>query len=261
MFVWNWIKYRRLKLNGQSKLVRYFLNYPYYRIMKRGLLFIVFLVLLNACQSVAEDQNSMTNTSTVPNSPDSTLKADSVIHQSIPNYDDSLNYIDENGWKQGKHIDENTAGKVLEEATYVNDTIVGYYRYWDGMQKDGLYKNCKKHGNFNWYYANGTILLITHYENDSAIWHAPYIANQQHIIPIKPISVEVDSAVYVKVHHPNKKLWYEGLFENKEPVGIHNVYYESGDLKGTINYKINTYTSFDSEGNVMEESVEFPYEY
>lgn len=167
-------------------------------------------------------------------------------------YSDSLNYVDEQGWKQGPHIAKNEWGKVILEATYKNDTIVGYYRYWDGMQKDGYYENGKKHGNFNWYYNNGSILLISHWEHDSIIWHAPYIANQFQGYPVKDLTMEVDS-VYVEVPHPNGKIWYRGLFVNNKEVGIHETWYDFGVQHGILDYNTRKFTEFDSTGNIIRQ--------
>ena len=206
-----------------------------------------FSVLFSCCNSDRSDQKKQTITESLSLSEE----LDTTNNESSMkiDYSDSLNCFDSNGWKQGRHITKNKWDITLEDATYVNDTIVGYFSYWDGMRKDGFYENGKKNGNWNWY-SDGTILLITHYENDSIIWHAPYIANKEAVIPHKDFS-PVANKFYMKAPHPNGNLWYEGLYVNKKPVGIHKVYFENGKQKGLIDYSKLFFEEYDTDGKII----------
>jgi len=118
-------------------------------------------------------------------------------------------------------------------------------------------KNGKRNGIFFQYYNRDQIMYILNYEMDSLIFAAPYSANQTVVVPHKPIKVNSDS-LYLQVNHPEGNIWYDGLFINGEAVGVHNVFFKTGILRGIINYEIGNYVEFDSTGKKIIENGKIP---
>ena len=182
---------------------------------------------------------------------------DSLDDEVTENISQELNYSDESGFKQGKHVEKNSAGTVIRIENFRNDTLNGYYFNWSGIKEEGNMKNGKRNGLFFQYYDRNQIMYILNYEMDSLIFFAPYSANQTVVVPHKPIIVNSDS-LYLKLNHPDGNIWYDGLFMDGEPVGVHNIFYKSGNLRGIINYEFGDYHEFDSTGKKIINSGKIP---
>ena len=181
------------------------------------------------------------------------------------NLADSLNYIDDNGLKQGKWIYQNEQGAETCE-NYINDTLNGYWSVTHGCWREVkyYYKGLKDSIHITYYdYTSDNILGFWKYEKGNYVWGTCYAANVDYLIPHKDFSVQNDST-YISVNHPNGKLWYKGLFRKENvivdsinsrevtvPVGIHYVYFTNGKLKGIVDYDQGIIEEFDINGNQM----------
>lgn len=151
--------------------------------------------------------------------------------------DTNHNYKDAKGLKQGKWV-KSLNGKVVSIRHYSDNILNGYFFEWENMQTDGYYIDGLKEGYFRTYYGDSKrnkVMLLSFYENDSALWYAHPAADKNFLIPMKGIDVLNDSC-YVIAPHYNGKLWYEGLFVKGFAKGKHKVYSTKEELTGIIDY-------------------------
>ncbi|MBK8924751.1 MAG: hypothetical protein IPM74_02315 [Crocinitomicaceae bacterium] len=202
------------------------------------------------------DHTEELNDKTVNKEIDPTIEEQRI--DTLPNSSELINYVDSDGLKQGKHVLTNSKGTVIKIENFQNDTLNGFYFNWSGIKEEGNMKNGKRDGIFFQYYNKKQILYIQNFKDDSLIYFVPYEANQSVVVPHKHLLVYVDS-LYLEVNHPQGGIWYEGFFRNSQPVGFHKVYYESGNIRGTINYDLGTFDEFDSEGTKIIEDKNIPF--
>ncbi len=215
--------------------------------------FYFFISCNNSSQLKGESTNNQVDSTSISLNNDSLGVASENISQ-------ELNYTDESGFKQGKHVETNSAGTVIKVKNFRNDTLNGYYFNWSGIKEEGNMSNGKRNGLFFQYYDRNQIMYILNYEMDSLIFVAPYSANQTVVVPHKPIKVYSDS-LYLQVNHPEGNIWYDGLFIDGKAVSVHNVFFKSGILRGIINYELGNYVEFDSTGKKIIESGKIPVPY
>lgn len=189
---------------------------------------------------------------------------DSVYNRNrtIINLEDSINYTDKSGLKQGKWITRGLKGEVVEIKSYKNDTLHGLYQKLDGTPFDENYVMGKKEGYKYVYYKNRNRLMsVSYFENDSSIWIGFPAANEDFLIPIKHFHSNRDS-VFIRAPYENGKTWYEGYFclnpskMNNGRImtycyGLHKIYFRNGKLKGVVDYIKQTIQEFDSLGNEL----------
>mgnify|MGYP001263131630 CR=1 FL=1 len=90
--------------------------------------FYFFISCNNSTQLKDESTNNQVDSTSI------SLKSDSLVEAS-ENISHELNYTDESGFKQGKHVDTNSAGTVIKVENFRNDTLNGYYFNWSGIKE------------------------------------------------------------------------------------------------------------------------------
>lgn len=174
---------------------------------------------------------------------------------------DTTNLVDANGMKQGTWT-RYWRGTLVEIKTYKNDTLEGYYMNHEYMPTEGQYKKGKKEGVFYSYYDNKKtkILSINFYQNGIYTWTAFYTSA---LVPEKPFHIN-KGTVEVKVPHKNNKTWYLGTFvktrnykgrifrqDRTFPIGIHYIYFASGQLSGVVDYDKEMIKKYNSKGLLL----------
>lgn len=209
----------------------------------------------NAMTDDIAESHSATTDSIINTAGDSTLAPEPTLRND-EGYGDSLNVTDANGWKQGKWIEKRNSGEIKSICHYVNDTLHGHCTNFSGMASDGTYDMGKKVGYHRVYYniEKGVTLSLALYEDGEALWYAHPAADIPHLVPIKEMSVMVDSC-YVVAPYLNGKTWYEGLFVNQTEIGEHKIYYKSGKLRGIVDYEQETIREWGEDGIEKETPV------
>lgn len=216
------------------------------------------LVTLNSCYS-SNDVNS----EKYVKSP-SEIKDIAHLHP-IPldaiDYSDSINYTDNQGLRQGVWEERGWKNKLISRVFYIDDIENGPYIISDGYYKVGNYNQGKKHGVERWTYTlevpdNDLVVLM--FDNDSILWQAHPAADAGQLIPTKGIRLFNDS-VLVNIPFSNGVIWYKGLYINKQPKGIHKIFYPNGELQGWVNYELLQAESFDSLGNFVRQDTVFKF--
>jgi len=187
----------------------------------------------------------------------SEIQVDSLPKNTLkPDFLDSINFTDSNGWKQGQWI-RIWNGKLVEKHTYVNDTLNGYFETEHG---EGWNKNGHKEGfQFTYYGEKESILMVNYYADGNHIWGGFPAAGRDYVIPIKDFHISVDST-FVSAPYINGQTWYEGNFcllpdslNNGRILphryGVHKVYHMNGKIKAIVDYNDKTIQKYDSLGN------------
>jgi hypothetical protein len=222
--------------------------------MTKKLFAILITFMIISCETDTTKETEMLSESRKDTSE---IQVDSLPEKILkPDYSDSINFTDSNGWKQGQWI-RKWKDKLVENYTYVNDTLNGPYETDHG---EGYYKNGQKEGlQFSYYGKKESILMVNYYANGNHIWGGFPAAGRDFVIPIKDFHISIDST-YVKAPYVNGQTWYEGSFcllpdsmNNGRLLpyryGVHKVYYMNGNLKAIVDYNKETIQEFDSLGN------------
>lgn len=178
--------------------------------------------------------------------------------------EETINFTDSNGLKQGKWI-KKWRGKIVNIEHYKDNLLHGYYAYYiDGnvLVCDGNYVNGKREGLFFSYYdyKSKLIGMESFYKNDTSIWFGFPAADGNKLVPIKGFGIHKDS-VFIQAPDYDGKIWYEGTFklqnnkynDIKETIayGIHKVYFKNGKLKGIVDYDKKMMEEFDTNGTKL----------
>lgn len=148
---------------------------------------------------------------------------------------------------------KNSEGKLTSIKNYHFEKLNGYWYEDEGIQKDGQYLDGKREGVFRDYYGDKThenVMLMSYYKNDSVLWYAHPASDQKYYVPSvrgKGFKCVVDS-VYIKAPYMNGVIWYEGLFIQNEPKGVHKVRDKCGQLKSVLNYESNKVKTYNYDG-------------
>lgn len=171
---------------------------------------------------------------------------------------DTLNYQDSAGLKQGtwkKYLN----GKIWKIENYKDNFLHGkHYEYWangEVMQTD--YRYGIRHGYFLHYNPDSTFgNFVTYWENGQKVWSAFPWELESYIVPIKGFLTERDK-VEIKVPYNSGKLMYQGTIVAKggnsgRAIGLHKAYYESGELKATVDYDKDSINVYSKDGKLIE---------
>ena len=129
---------------------------------------------------------------------------------------DSLNKTDEQGWKQGKWI-ENSDGEDAEGCTAGTKIEEGYY------------KDNRKTGTWRRYYCNGKIKNELVYNADRSISSKDYYQDGK--LKEEGTWNSVGWIGVYKMYHPNGKLYYEWEYDQGgKRTGRQKYFYDNGNL-------------------------------
>lgn len=215
-------------------------------------IYIFLFIFIFGCNENDEKLNEETQTDTVvPGPSEARHEPDTIKSTDTDSVKKISNITDKHGFKQGTWIKKNWKGVIISIENYTNDTLNGYWYSWNGMQREGRYKNGKREGYFRTYYGDmkdEKVMSVEFYLNDTLEWIGFPAADEKHIIPNKGFGIRDDST-YVKAPYLNGNIWYEGLFiKYGTPVGIHKVFRRNGKLKAIVNYSDSTIKTYDSLG-------------
>ncbi len=211
---------------------------------------IVFILTLVGCNSPTEKPKNIVLSDSVKIMPDNNTLDISRI-----------NFTDVKGLKQGKWVKSDKKNITKEILTYKNDTLNGhYYIGSDGWRREGIYKNGLYDG-YQWVISGNLAQYYSFYQAGKFIWAAYYAADHNNLFPIKGFRIAFDST-YIKAPHYNGKLWYEGLFIfqpnqrnpnfiGNKPVGVHKIYFETGELKGIVDYNKRIISEYKKTGKKL----------
>lgn len=185
------------------------------------------------------------------------VKSDSIIENTQFN-EEEYNLKDSQGRKQGKWITM-LNGKPWKIEFYKDNKLHGQcFNFWaNGEVMRMEYEHGKRHGYYLHYQPDSTVArFVVYYQNDTAIWHGFPSELVLYFIPIKGFSSEIDS-VYVKVPYVSGNLMYEGWVKNDSEynthaIGLHKLYYETGQLKAWINYSEDSIIVYNKKMGVLK---------
>ncbi|MGB1041148.1 MAG: toxin-antitoxin system YwqK family antitoxin, partial [Flavobacteriales bacterium] len=180
---------------------------------------------------------------------------------------DSTNFRDEDGLKQGNWIQKMKNGNILRENNYLNGKKHGqqleFYSNGDIRYKENYKNGLKEEYNFSYYKGKTEPFTVGYFENDTNLWMGFVEVNKQFIYPLKDFHINTDS-IYVIAPYNNGNTWYEGAFLNPEQkeitgkrVGVHKVYFISGQLNATLDFDKKRITEYDTIGNILIDNDTF----
>ena len=191
-------------------------------------------------------------------------QTDTISHIGSSQQDSSntLNQKDKYGLKQGKWT-KIWRNKIIESAHYKNDTLHGYFiSRENGGGYEGNYVKGRREGLFfHWYSYKKSLLAVTNYQNDIALWSGYPAADERRLFPVKGFHIYKDS-LFIRAPYENGKIWYEGNFCLKPDTynngrlmtyayGTHKIYFRNGKTKGIVDYDNETIREFDSLGKEL----------
>lgn len=194
----------------------------------------------------------------------SDLYASNCVSSPKNRTEDTINFIDSAGLKQGKWV-ETYKGETIEIKHYKNDTLHGPYIDLNGNIEERYYREGKLDSMSSVYYGDRESLMrIAKYDQGKKLWVGFPASGSQRIIPLKSFYIFVDS-LFIQAPYTNGNLWYEGSFYRKPDTtatrdtatvayGIHRVYYKNGKLKSIINFKNKKLIKYDYQGNILFEA-------
>jgi hypothetical protein len=194
----------------------------------------IFIVLCTLYSCNSSDKNEPINSSENNKQEDITSLSPSfkeIISTPVHTID-TLNQIDKTGLKQGRW------------------EIYQYDKIW----KREHYHNDKLHGYQMTYSSDSNFaLFISYYENGKHLWSAFPWELCDYIVPVKGFLTE-ENQVEIHVPYNSGKRMYEGTIAKQKSssvsaIGIHKAYYETGELKATIDYTSDSITIYTLKGN------------
>ncbi len=220
-----------------------------------------FILTFTCCSSHSEKSKLKANDESYRD----TIKENTIIvdrnHLNEKVDSNRINYKDSNGLKQGQWITFDKKNNFKTIFTYRNDTLDGfYYKGNAGWRSEGTYKSGIYDG-IQWVISGNIVQYYAYHVNGKLTYGACYAADRNLLVPIKGFSVLTDST-YVKAIHYNRKLWYEGLFvlrpgernnnsKSTTPIDIHKIYFETGELRGIVDYKNKLITEYERTGRIL----------
>jgi hypothetical protein len=212
----------------------------------------ITILILFGCNSNTLKQNKInSNIFTVKD----TLSL-SALSDTIPITKSNIlqkNQRDKQGRKQGLWEIKQKYVKGFE--TYTNDTLNGAFKRLENYYIfEGQYKKGLKEGLWKWkeYEIDTTLIMVVLYKDGKDIWMGFPLADSDFHSPVKGFNVYVDS-IFIRCPYFNNTIWYEGLFMNRKPVGIHKMYYSNGKIKFEHNYATARIKVYDKNGRFVEE--------
>ncbi len=164
-----------------------------------------------------------------------------------------INYIDENGKKQGLWLDT-LHETVFIKSHYLNDKLHGLRVKEFGIERhEQYYQNGIKHGLFKQFNTKDNSLTYTGmYHNDSLLWGVFNPDIELNIIPVKGFHTEYGSSQITLYYRSGEKM-YSGIVVDSNAynaIGEHKYFYKSGQLKSIINYDSLTIKKYGTSGNL-----------
>lgn len=188
------------------------------------------------------------------------LDSNSVDTNEVAEQDTATNFKDAQGRKQGKWVTF-LYGKPWKVDFYKNNKLHGqcyeYLANGEVMRTD--YINGKRYGYFLHYHPDSIVAdFVSYYENDTFIWFAFPVELKRYFVPIKGFVSSADS-VYIKIPYTSGLLFYEGMIQadaeqNGLAVGIHKLYYETGQLNAWVNYEEDSIIVYSKNGDILKSS-------
>lgn len=156
--------------------------------------------------------------------------------------------------RQKEWMEYNITGEFRSKGTYVDDKRIGKWEFFYADQKveqKGKYdKKGRAQGPWEWYYNNGQLLKKENYQNDKLegnyeeytedgklVTKGEYLDGEKEgpwfyqILNYKEYGVYhngLPDSVWKAYYAKEKRLRWEGSFQNGEPNGKHVYYYENG---------------------------------
>jgi len=172
-----------------------------------------------------------------------------------------LNFTDINGLKQGLWKTYWNK-KIWKEERYKDGHLHGINREYfaNGEIIQSKYINGVKHGlSIHYHPDSSAARFITLWDNDKAIWLAFPNILESSFVSLKGFILHIDSAK-LEIPYVSGKLLYSGTIIKKEPdinlgypIGIHKVFYETGELKALVDFDSRKLTVYDKGGEIIRE--------
>ena len=212
-------------------------------------LFIIILgLIITSCNHQVDKQatESLADTASIVIS----VNADTIM----------LNYKDSAGLKQGIWNSINKQNE-REIYTYCNDTLNGFYSVENfPWRHEGYYKKGKM-DSIQRTYSGKRVEHLSFHKEGRQLWWVSFAADGGFLVPIKGFHITDDTTMFVVAPYPSGQTWYEGQFISTKcfktrllphfqtfTTGIHRIYFESGKLRGLVDYDHKTITEYDSTG-------------
>lgn len=186
---------------------------------------------------------------------DSTLKPSS--HSGAVQQEVQFNFTDSAGLKQGLWQTFHNK-KLTKLENYVDGLLHGKQREYlgDGGVRETNYEHGIQHGYYLDYKVDSTAAsYVSYWENGVRLWSAFPWELESYIVTVKGFLTS-QKEVYIKVPYNSGKLMYEGKLVTDDDgrckaVGVHKAYYETGEIKSTVDYNIDSIFIFDQNGHLL----------
>jgi hypothetical protein len=216
----------------------------------------LFVLVVFGCNAPVTEEKSTTIPDSV-NAAKSNLPVLGLDTISVQQGQAPKNQKDKEGRKQGVW-DYYERGVLAGYETYEHGVLDGPRKAWVNSPAQmliGQYVKGLKAGLWKHVDNDTNLVMVISYKSGEEIWWGFPYADHNYHSPIKGFNIKSDS-VLVQCPYENDTTWYEGLFINKRPVGIHKMYHPNGKLKFEHNYITGKIKLYDTDGKFQREITE-----